>query len=129
IDGTCNLCNRELENHQHLFFKCSISYNIWKQIRDWIGIKREMSNINSALKWIKKEAGGTLWHNKAKKIALACTVYQIWTTRNRKIFEDIPPIISSIVHKIKTFVYKLLFTLYPYVLNLFEDLAIGEAIV
>ncbi|KAI3463916.1 hypothetical protein Pfo_020579 [Paulownia fortunei] len=120
IDGTCNLCDTKLENTRHLFFNCSISTTIWKHIRDWVGIKREMSNINSALKWIKKEASGTLWQNKAKKIALACTVYHIWTVRNGKIFEGIPPIIPSIVHKIKTYVYKSLFTLYPHVLARYE---------
>lgn len=41
---------------------------------------------------------------------MACTVYQILNARNRKTFEDEPVNVETIIRKIKTHVYKLLFS-------------------
>lgn len=125
IDNRCILCQDLSESVQHLFFQCSMSREIWGHIKRWLGITRAMSTIPSALKWIKKEGHGTSWQCKAKKIALASTVYHIWTARNRLIFEDLRPNPDSIVIRIKTQVYKVMFSLYPHVLNHYESLALG----
>lgn len=86
IDRTCSLCGASEETHQHLFFQCEISSRIWGQIKDWMGLRRSMSTLASALKWLKKEARGSPWQSKAKRVALACTVYYIRSALNRLIF-------------------------------------------
>ncbi|GFP82681.1 putative ribonuclease h protein at1g65750 [Phtheirospermum japonicum] len=83
IDKACAFCGRVDKSVQHIFFECTFSGEIWRGIRDWIGIRRSMTTIASALKWIKKEGRGTTWHGKAKRMALASTVYHIWIARNR----------------------------------------------
>jgi len=72
-----------------------------------------MSTISSALKWIKKEARGSSGRAKAKKVALACTVYHIWNARNRRMFEGQVQQVEPIVFKIKLHIYKTLFSLDP----------------
>ena len=101
------------ESADHLFFQCSFSAMVWKCIRDWLGISRGMLTISSALKWIKKEAKGSSGKAKAKKVALACTVYHIWNARNRKIFEGQTQEVVSTVFKIKLHIYRTVFTLDP----------------
>lgn len=76
IDRTCILCWSQVKTCQHLFFQCAITSCIWHVIRKWLGIRRSMTTLPSTLKWMKKEAQGTSWQSKAKKIALAHTVYQ-----------------------------------------------------
>lgn len=83
-----------------------------------------MSTIAMALKWIKKEGRWMGWQNKAKRIAFASTVYHIWATRNKQIFEDVVSDKEDIIHKIKSHVHRVMFVLYPDVLSLFETLAI-----
>ncbi|XP_022853499.1 uncharacterized protein LOC111374969 [Olea europaea var. sylvestris] len=110
----------------HLFFKCFFTSKIWGNVRQWLGIKRSMTTLVSALKWLKKEAHGTSWLSKVKRIALASTVYYIWLTWNRKIFEDLSTNLDCIVRQIKTHVYKVMFTSYPDVLIHFEAI-VGHA--
>lgn len=87
INRNCALCEEKAEMGYHLFFECSLSSIVWWNIRHWPGIKIFMSTIAIFLKWIKKEARGTSWRSEAKRIALMSTVYYLWLTRNRKIFE------------------------------------------
>ena len=49
-------------------------------------------------------------------MALTATVYHIWVIRNLVIFENVKPYVGSIIYRIKTFVYRVIFALYPYVL-------------
>lgn len=114
VDQTCAFCSTHNETVQHLFFGCNLSASVWNCIRGWLGINRAMTTIDSAIKWLKKEARGTAWFNKAKKIALACTVYHLWTARNAKIFEGQIPQPRVIVHKIQTHVFRTIFALYPH---------------
>ena len=121
----CPFCNREEESAAHLFFLCPFTAAVWAQIRSWLGISRAMSTLSSAIKWLLKEARGSSWICKLKKITFACTVYHIWTARNSFIFDNVHPIVEALVCKVKTFVYKVIFTLYPHVLNHFKGLALG----
>lgn len=113
IDDTCVLCNHGHESLQHIFFQCSISRDIWQFIKTWLGLHRSMTTIASSIKWIKKSSRKQSKQGKAQRIGLACTVYMIWNARNRKIFEDCSPNIADICFKIKSHVYKVLYTLYP----------------
>ncbi|KAI3463758.1 hypothetical protein Pfo_020421 [Paulownia fortunei] len=102
INKNCVLCGTVAESIKHLFFDCNFSSNVWNQVRNWLNIKRLMSTLCSALKYLKKEARGTTWHNKVKKVGLATT--------------GLKPHPASIIRQIKTQVYKLMFSLYPNIL-------------
>ncbi|KAK4422081.1 hypothetical protein Salat_2159100 [Sesamum alatum] len=64
---------------------------VWSHIRQWLGITRHMSTLHSAVKWLKNQKTGSFVQNKARTLALACTVYSLWRDRNEIIFEDIAP--------------------------------------
>lgn len=103
IDCRCSLCTLTCETTAHLFFECSFSQLIWGEISAWVGLRRSMFTLQSAMKWIKKESGGTTSHSKAKCVALVTTIYHIWTTKNRLIFENLRSHDDSIIRQIKTF--------------------------
>jgi len=126
IDRSCSLCGDNVESHQHLFFQCTVSARIWRHIKLWMGMRRSMSTLASAIKWLRKEARGSSWQCKAKRVALACTVYYIWTARNRQIFEGQRPLVDSIISRVKAQVYRIIFSMYPYVVTHFESLARGN---
>ncbi|KAG9156207.1 hypothetical protein Leryth_021617 [Lithospermum erythrorhizon] len=60
------------ESCAHLFFACPFSLAIWNHIRTWLGIQRQMSTLESAIKWIKKN-----------RRARACVLLalHVWCTR------------------------------------------------
>ncbi|KAK4348291.1 hypothetical protein RND71_034630 [Anisodus tanguticus] len=109
IDRTCALCNQTDESISHLFFSCSHSSYIWTGIRKWVGISRAMTSVDSALKYIRKEGRGTGWQAKAKRVALANTIYAIWNERNKTIFEGTRFDKEAVCFKIKTNIFKILF--------------------
>ncbi|KAK6143840.1 hypothetical protein DH2020_024188 [Rehmannia glutinosa] len=123
-DGTCNFCAAQPETAAHLFFNCPFSAAIWDGIKEWTGISRQMTTLSSAFKWLKKEARGTSKKSKGQKIAMATTVYQIWNARNRLIFEGEVLHIDFVIHKIKTHIYKIMYSLYPHVLIRLENSAL-----
>lgn len=83
IDPTCVFCRSGMETHEHLFFECSFTAELWGIMRNWAGITREMSTIRMALKWLNKDGCRAKWISKLRRHALALTVYFIWCARNR----------------------------------------------
>ncbi|XP_062104088.1 uncharacterized protein LOC133815248 [Humulus lupulus] len=76
----CPVCERAEETHQHLFFDCSFSHQVWELTKSWLG---------SAI-WPKKFVQWKMWlEGKPKNIehriavaSLAAAVYGIWCNRN-----------------------------------------------
>ena len=126
LNRSCLFCGATEESLHHLYFQCPLSSRVWSSIKAWVGLSRSMSSLPSALKWLKKETRGNSWFSKFKRIAFSSTVYQIWTARNRFIFEGLPAIAECIIHRIKTSVYRAMFALYPQALVQLEALAIDR---
>ncbi|XP_057951032.1 uncharacterized protein LOC131145870 [Malania oleifera] len=57
-DQRCTYCNTETESIDHLFFKCNFTGEVWRIIKEWLGLKRSMTTIKAAVKWMHKEAKG-----------------------------------------------------------------------
>ncbi|KAL0305148.1 UNVERIFIED_CONTAM: hypothetical protein Scaly_2995400 [Sesamum calycinum] len=113
-DPTCSLCINSKESAKHLFFEYPFSSYVWSHIRQWFGITRRMSTLLSAVKWLKKGKTGSSVQNKARHLALACTVYSLWRHRNEIIFEGKAPNPDGLVISIKITVYRLILTLFPH---------------
>ncbi|KAL0287980.1 UNVERIFIED_CONTAM: hypothetical protein Sradi_7112600 [Sesamum radiatum] len=110
-EEACSLCINRQESARHLFFECPFSDYVWSNIRDWVGLSRRMSTLLSAMKWLKKEKTGSSVQNKARRIALACTVYSLWRHRNEVVFEAKAPCPDGLVISIRISVYRQLLTL------------------
>ena len=82
-----------------------------------------MPTLSNAIRWLVKDARGSSWICKLKISALACSVYQIWVAKNRLVFDSVQITVEGLVCRIKTLVYKVMFTLYTQVLVHFEPLA------
>jgi hypothetical protein len=119
-DTLCPLCCSGVESHHHLFFSCPFVHSVWTATLAWLGIRRSMSTLASALKWLKKEARGTRIGTKAKKVALACMVHCIWRVCNQTVFEGKAPSIQSTIFWIQVHVYRNLHTLYPSIMALMK---------
>ncbi|KAI5683565.1 hypothetical protein M9H77_04793 [Catharanthus roseus] len=91
IDKSCNLCSRQEENLSHLFFACPFAADIWKSIKEWAGLRRDMSTISSSLKWLLKENRWISWKSTWRKLCFAATLYYVWKCRNCVIFESQEP--------------------------------------
>ncbi|VFQ90070.1 unnamed protein product [Cuscuta campestris] len=78
IPMECALCGVELEEIDHLFFDCWASKIVWGAIKEWLRVDGHLSTIDRAVRWLKAPRRGDAILKKARKVALACTVFHIW---------------------------------------------------
>ncbi|KAJ9536718.1 hypothetical protein OSB04_un000103 [Centaurea solstitialis] len=101
-DMRCSLCGISRDSHDHLFFECSFSRQIWLQVMDkvqwvdfpcsWSGIVGALSNPDTAPKHLEH------------KLALAASVYVVWCERNSRLFrgdsKPIPHLVRMILDSV-----------------------------
>ncbi|GFZ16285.1 hypothetical protein Acr_25g0006940 [Actinidia rufa] len=112
-DLSCPLCRAENETLDHLFFHCRIGNQIGANVKSWLGISRAIHTLKAAVKWMIKEARGTGFPAKIKRIALACTVYYIWEARNKSLFEGKIVQPEAISRRIQIQTYGIVYSLFP----------------
>ncbi|CAH9050033.1 unnamed protein product [Cuscuta europaea] len=114
VANICPFCKGEPETVPHLFFECSCTGQLWRNVKDWLGISRQMTSLRSAIKWMQRECKGVHIRAKATRIAFSYTIYWIWRTRNAIRFDGATLKLEDMLAKIKFMMYKVLYSLYPY---------------
>ncbi|KAJ9536498.1 hypothetical protein OSB04_un000335 [Centaurea solstitialis] len=101
-DMRCSLCGITRDSHNHLFFECSFSRQIWLQVMDrvhWVDFPCSWNGIVDALS-DNSTAPKLLEH----KLALAASVYVVWCERNRRLFvgdsKPIPHLVRTILDSV-----------------------------
>lgn len=77
-DDYCVFYIRYHETISHLVFRCTFVNSIWRCVRRWLNINKEMNTLLISIKWIKKDHGVAFSNSKAALFAFAATVYMIW---------------------------------------------------
>ena len=82
---SCVFCEGCPDSHEHLFFTCPFSREVWR------GVKREFGLYGFPESWdlIMLELNGNRGPGKIiQKLALSATIYFIWRERNYRIFKN-----------------------------------------
>ncbi|KAK4726871.1 hypothetical protein R3W88_031788 [Solanum pinnatisectum] len=87
-DDVCALCKEEGETHQHLFFSCIFSKQIWHKMLKWQLITRGCEGWNEELEWAIGYAKRKSIVADVYRMAIAATIYYIWQERNLRIFQQ-----------------------------------------
>nr|GMD42193.1 uncharacterized protein LOC109184888 [Ipomoea batatas] len=90
---------------------CNFSLQVWSMIRNIFGFPKNTLAICSSIKWIRRLFKGTRRHSKAVAIALASTVYHIWSFRNQVIHDSYRPSLEGLVNIIATDTLRVAFAL------------------
>ncbi|CAH9132556.1 unnamed protein product [Cuscuta epithymum] len=93
IVNRCDLCKGGLETIPHLFFRCHYTCRVWKKIKEWLGMTREMTTLCSAVKWILKDHKGSKLKGKAVRKTMGM---RNWSAR-----EVTFGIIEHLTHRLK----------------------------
>ena len=84
----CPLCELVPDSHDHLFFQCVFSSEVWSQVKLKADMHNSYCSMNDIIHWIspfakKKSAIGVV-----AKLVLAASTYFIWQERNSRLFKQ-----------------------------------------
>ncbi|XP_047966049.1 uncharacterized protein LOC125210550 [Salvia hispanica] len=113
-DQHCPLCLVNPESANHLFFNYPQTRLVWHEIKTWLGMRRLMSSIQIAIKWITKERHGATIMRNARRLALMTTVSLIWRARNALIHDGTTFEPRHIVFEVKKITYATLYSSFPH---------------
>ncbi|KAH1220640.1 putative ribonuclease H protein [Glycine max] len=91
----CPLCSNEAESNAHLLFSCRKSLQIWAHIRDLAPFRRRFTSL--------QRITNSLIRGRSTS---AITIYCIWLSRNKLIFEDYQFYVIEVISKIKFLMYR-----------------------
>ena len=85
----CPLCVANFDSHEHLFFKCSYSTQVWQYVRSKAGLSSTSvvweDIVNEFFSFAKKNSIKSV----VAKLILASAVYCIWQERNARLFKKV----------------------------------------
>ena len=91
-DSRCALCHVCMDSHDHLFFQCTYSIQVWNGVKSETSMHAypdTWSNIMAFLAAVGPK------RSKLQRLTLAASIYLIWQERNWRLFRDSarPPLV------------------------------------
>ncbi|XP_062080858.1 uncharacterized protein LOC133785653 [Humulus lupulus] len=84
VSVLCPVCEQEEESHQHLFFDCWFSQQVWSLLKGWLGTSIWPAHFADWKEWLNRKPRSVL--HSIYIAVLAATVYGMWYNRNSCIF-------------------------------------------
>lgn len=84
----CVLCENDIESRNHLFFKCPYTSYLWSLCKLKLKLLPNMGNLEEEAMKIKVTFTSKDAAYKLSRLALSCTVWQVWLERCRRIFQQ-----------------------------------------
>ncbi|KAK3014571.1 hypothetical protein RJ639_008903 [Escallonia herrerae] len=85
-DEMCVLCSQQVEDINHLFWKCEFTKKIWKEMGNKMQITPQGNSWKQFLDYAVSKFKGRMFKSKLRKLGISVAVYMIWRERNNRIF-------------------------------------------
>ena len=82
--SSCLLCHSQVETHDHLFFACSFTSQIWSHILQVGDFSVPSSTWEQLVTWVSLTWRGKSLQAKVRKLCLSTSVYHVWKERNQR---------------------------------------------
>ncbi|GJV92054.1 reverse transcriptase domain, reverse transcriptase zinc-binding domain protein [Tanacetum coccineum] len=110
----CPLCDLVPDSHDHLFFECSFSSQVWSKVRVLCGMDAIPPHLRDVVAFIVPLSKGKIVVSIISRIVVAATSYYIWLERNGRLFKKktstpgqiVDVIFSTVRLKLVTFKFK-----------------------
>ncbi|XP_021996307.1 uncharacterized protein LOC110893509 [Helianthus annuus] len=105
----CLLCFENNDSHEHLFFECKFSAQIWCSVRDKVNMGTVDPKWIDVTNWLLARGASKSVFNYSSRLIVAASAYFIWQERNTRLFKNQtrpPDIIISLI--LQTVRYKLM---------------------
>jgi hypothetical protein len=88
ISSMCPLCELQSDSHEHLFFECSFSSQVWTRVCGMASIVSSSPNWNTVILAMIPDAKRKNVEVISSKLVLAAVSYFIWQERNNRLFNN-----------------------------------------
>ncbi|XP_022019087.1 uncharacterized protein LOC110919116 [Helianthus annuus] len=105
----CLLCYADVDSHDHLFFECNLSAQVWSLIRTKVGMDTIEPKWMSIVNWLMARQRSKTAEDFVARLLVGAAAYTIWQERNARLFKNQtrpPDILCEII--LKTVRYKLM---------------------
>jgi hypothetical protein len=97
----CPLCKITNDSHNHLFFQCEYSIEVWKCLKQYIKVTNIPEIWDQIVLMMEDLAcSNSIW-SVLNRLIIAAAVYYIWKERNDRIFSQDAKPIEAVVLNIK----------------------------
>lgn len=103
-NSRCVLCEKDDEDHNHLFFDCPFSFRIWSTTKTKCNVTWPIMHWNHLVNWLAAQLSGSSLAITICKLVFTCSIYCIWQERNCRIFQTTKSNEVAIVRKIQELV-------------------------
>ncbi|GJR25730.1 reverse transcriptase domain, reverse transcriptase zinc-binding domain protein [Tanacetum coccineum] len=110
----CPLCDLVPDSHDHLFFQCSYSFQVWLKVRVLCGMDSISPQMDDILAFLIPISKGRSVVSIIARVVVAATTYFLWMERNSRLFTKkilsvdklVQSICSTVRLKLVTFRFK-----------------------
>ena len=104
-DTSCLLCGLQLESHDHLFFACPYSTQLWHRVSMKGDFSTPAIPWRQHIQWLSAHWKGKSLQLRIKLLCLSLSIYHIWRERNRRFHTQtttsVPNLFSLVVEDIR----------------------------
>ncbi|XP_074299622.1 uncharacterized protein LOC141630762 [Silene latifolia] len=109
----CYFCLASEEDHDHLFFSCPFTAQVWSSILNWMSLPHFSSSLPHLLAACPFGSSKHNWKVHCFYTSLAASVNQLWWERNQRLFCHKTTDAAGILRKIKNLVLARLSIKFP----------------
>ena len=84
----CPLCDLQQDSHEHLFFECMFSSQVWSSVKTKAGLHLVSDVWSSIVNGILPFANKRSINSVVARLVLAASVYYVWQERNSRLFKQ-----------------------------------------
>ncbi|GJY01145.1 hypothetical protein Tco_0359297 [Tanacetum coccineum] len=100
----CPLCELQSDSHEHLFFECVFSRQVWDSVKALAGLAQVAPSIDVIIDVLIPIAKRRSTRSIIAKLVIAALTYVIWQERNRWLFKGKKRTINQVVENIHSVV-------------------------
>ncbi|GJT02460.1 putative reverse transcriptase domain-containing protein [Tanacetum coccineum] len=95
--NVCPLCETQPDSHEHLFFDCSFSFQIWSRIKQFAGLMGSGSSLDSIVSILMPIAKRKSFKSCIGKLTLVAAAYFVWQESNFRLFKHSKRSVQEVV--------------------------------
>ncbi|KAJ0455366.1 putative reverse transcriptase zinc-binding domain-containing protein [Helianthus annuus] len=84
----CLLCYADHDSHNHLFFECKFSTQVWQMVRHKVGMDSVQAKWVDIVDWLLVRSKSKSVVNYVARVLVAANAYLIWQERNARLFKN-----------------------------------------